>query len=244
MPVSSFGALLAQAAAARGPDPIIEFGDERVSLAQLDLRANQSARGLMRLGAGAGARIAIMLPDSPEFLYALFGAQRLGACAVPVPADARGEALAALLAAADARALVTHNDLHKYFRRVAKQVPALKRVAVSLRDASPVMKIFPGVDIMQDWFDLLSSDPPAVPVPKKTAPAVAFVDQPGEAPAAIAYGAGFRKVAAAAKLTLIAGDRIQPARPFSSRHFLTVTLPAALLAGAIISVPASEKTGE
>ena len=244
MPVSTYSSLLAQQAAVRGEDLIIELDGERISLAQLDRRANQSARGLMRLGAVAGSRIAIMLPDSPEFLYAFFGSQRLGTCAVPIPADAQGDSLAALLAAADSSVLIIHNDLHKVFRRVAKQVPVVKRVAVSLRDASPVMKIFPGVDIMQDWFDQLPADPPVVPAPKKTVPAVVFFTAGEGGSGEVTYGAGLGNVEAAAKMILGRGDRIRPGRPFSDRHFFEITLPAVLLAGAVISIPAPEQPAE
>lgn len=236
MPVGSYSELLARQAVARGQDPVFEFGDETVNLFRLDRRANRAARGLKRLGVVPGSRLALMLPDSPEFVYALFGALRIGAAVVPIPAAARGEVLAELLARAQAPVLVTHNDLYKSFRRVAKQAPAIKRVAVSLRDASPVLKIFPGVDIMQDWFEMLSPDPLDTGG-KKLSPSLVFLtDENGVE--IVSGTAGLKKLEAAARAVLSAGDRIQPGGPFSGRHFLTATLPAALLAGAVISLPA------
>jgi long-chain acyl-CoA synthetase len=54
----------------------------RVTYRDLDRAANRFANGLERLGIQKGDRVALMLPNSPQFLIAYFGALKLGAVVV------------------------------------------------------------------------------------------------------------------------------------------------------------------
>ncbi len=60
------------------------FQDQRVSYGRMAARINQAARGLAARGVGRGDFVAIMQGNSPEFLYAWFGLNSLGAVAVPI----------------------------------------------------------------------------------------------------------------------------------------------------------------
>jgi carnitine-CoA ligase len=64
------------------------------------------ARGYRDAGLHAGDRVAVMLPNCPEFLYAHFGAIAAGLAPVPVNTAQRGETLAFLLRDSDARGIV------------------------------------------------------------------------------------------------------------------------------------------
>src|SRR5215813_9106056 len=56
----------------------------RLSYAELDRRANQSARALAALGVEPGDRLAISLPNDLDIVTAFHGAMRLGAIWVGV----------------------------------------------------------------------------------------------------------------------------------------------------------------
>ncbi|HSP77511.1 MAG TPA: AMP-binding protein, partial [Myxococcaceae bacterium] len=77
----------ALAAAARGPLGLVFVdGAEReteLPWAEVYRRARRTAAGLQRLGLGLGERVALLLPTSPGFMDAFFGALLAGA--VPVP---------------------------------------------------------------------------------------------------------------------------------------------------------------
>ncbi len=68
----------------RGAQIAIECGDQRVSYRGLLENTNRFGNVLRRLGVDREQRVLLALPDSPEFLYCLFGTIKIGAVAVPV----------------------------------------------------------------------------------------------------------------------------------------------------------------
>jgi benzoate-CoA ligase len=67
----------------RGGKVAIECAGEKVTYQQLLERTNRVGNALLHLGVRPEERVVILLPDSPEFLYAFFGAIKIGAVAVP-----------------------------------------------------------------------------------------------------------------------------------------------------------------
>ncbi|MFQ5664281.1 MAG: benzoate-CoA ligase family protein [Terriglobia bacterium] len=55
-----------------------------VTYAELAERANRVGAAWRELGVGAGERVLLVLPDSPEFIACFFGTVKIGAVAVPV----------------------------------------------------------------------------------------------------------------------------------------------------------------
>ena len=79
---TGLGALLPEAAA-RWPDRVaVAQGDRTLTYRELDEQAQSFARGLVAFGLEPGEKALLQIPNSPEFLIALFGA--LGAGVVPV----------------------------------------------------------------------------------------------------------------------------------------------------------------
>ena len=62
----------------------VECGDAQVSYRELFEQVNRVGNVLRHLGVRIEERVAILLPDSPEFLCAFFGAIKIGAVAVPL----------------------------------------------------------------------------------------------------------------------------------------------------------------
>ena len=76
---------LFEAAAARTPEKIaLAFGDERVTYAELNRRANHLAHYLQTYGAGAETRIGIYIERSVEMIVAVLGVLKAGATYVPL----------------------------------------------------------------------------------------------------------------------------------------------------------------
>ena len=71
--------------AAEDPDrEFLIFNDRRLTYAQVDARATSLAAALHALGIEAGDRIALDLPNWPEFVISVFAAAKLGAVVVPL----------------------------------------------------------------------------------------------------------------------------------------------------------------
>lgn len=80
--------------AERRPDaPFLLHRDECFSYADMELMSTRLAHGLKRWGVEPGARVALMLENSPEYVVSLFALNKLKALSVPINIAARGELL-------------------------------------------------------------------------------------------------------------------------------------------------------
>ncbi len=100
--------LLSKAVTAHPRKAAIVQGARRVRYDELDALVGQAAGGLRQLGIGTGDCVAIVLPNCPEFVAALFACARLRAVMVPLNPQYTREEL--LRFAADARAKVVIAD--------------------------------------------------------------------------------------------------------------------------------------
>ncbi len=81
--MNSLSHALAQSAG-RVPDrPAIVFGDTTIPYAQLAGLVDRLAAGLQNLGVEAGDRVALVMPNCPQFAMVYFATVRLGAVVVP-----------------------------------------------------------------------------------------------------------------------------------------------------------------
>jgi long-chain acyl-CoA synthetase len=93
--------------AGRFPDrPAFVFRDRRVAYADLYAQVRRLGALLAGNGVRRGQRVAVMLPNVPEFAVAYFGVQAAGATVVPLNPLLKAEELAYILADAEVAALV------------------------------------------------------------------------------------------------------------------------------------------
>lgn len=95
----------------RGSNVAIEGGGEQISYQQLLERTNRVGNALQQLGVRMEERVAILLPDIPEFLYSFFAAIKIGSVAVPLNTYLRAEDYEYLLNDTRARVLLAHHSL-------------------------------------------------------------------------------------------------------------------------------------
>ena len=67
-----------------GAKTLIALGDQRISYAEASQRSARLARGLLAEGAGKGTRIAILMPNGPDWVVAWLAVARIGAARAPV----------------------------------------------------------------------------------------------------------------------------------------------------------------
>ena len=97
---------LAAHAAARPAHPAIVCGARRMTYGEFDGLVNRVAHALAARGVQAGGRVALLLPNGPEFLAVTHAAGKLGALAVPINHRWRRDEIAYLLADAAPAALI------------------------------------------------------------------------------------------------------------------------------------------
>lgn len=90
----------------RGGRVAIECGDERVTYQELLENTNRAGNALLELGVRPEERVLLVLLDTPEFLYAFFGAIKIGAVAVPVNTQAKPQDYEYMLNDSRARAVI------------------------------------------------------------------------------------------------------------------------------------------
>lgn len=71
--------LLEQTAAKSLGDPALLYFGAKISYGQLQVHVNRLAAGLQTLGVKTGDRVALLLPNCPQFVISYFGAMRAGA---------------------------------------------------------------------------------------------------------------------------------------------------------------------
>ncbi|MFI1398432.1 amino acid adenylation domain-containing protein [Streptomyces sp. NPDC020681] len=76
--------LYAAKAAQQPAHPALVFGEQTISYAELDTRANRLAHELIAHGTGPGDLVALLLPRSPEMVIALLAVLKAGAAYLPV----------------------------------------------------------------------------------------------------------------------------------------------------------------
>jgi len=124
----NLAALADEQAACFGGRVLALVDGEPVTYAELAERAGRIASGLRELGVGRGDRVAIMMANRPEFLYAWFGILKLGAIEVPIHNAARGPGIAHILETTGARALVVEEDFVPHVEDYVGALPDLEHV--------------------------------------------------------------------------------------------------------------------
>lgn len=105
----------------KGGKIAVECGDQQVSYRELSETVNRVGNGLRDLGVRMEERVAILLPDSPEFLCAFFGAIKIGAVAVPLNTYLQSPDYEFFLNDTRARVLVVHAALLPLVNSISKE---------------------------------------------------------------------------------------------------------------------------
>ena len=129
--------LLDDAAGAFPSGVAISYAGRTITYRELVSDVDRFAGSLRRLGVQAGDRVAIVLPNCPQFVVALFAAARIGAVAVPCNPLATAAELRDQLAMVDPAALVCLDRSVATLAEASPGVPEDRIVVASLLDYYP-----------------------------------------------------------------------------------------------------------
>ncbi len=125
---TTLGDLLLRTAERRPDHDALVFPHARHSYRDIAQRAVHAARGLAALGVERGDRVGLLMPNCPDFVFAFFGAQMLGAVVVPINTRFRVRELSYLVENADLVTVATCDivDEHvDYVQRLKESLPGL-----------------------------------------------------------------------------------------------------------------------
>jgi acyl-CoA synthetase (AMP-forming)/AMP-acid ligase II len=110
-----------------GTRELIVTHDRRMTYAEAETRSARMACGLLAEGVGKGARVALLMPNGPDWIVTWLAITRIGAIAVPLNTFFRFRELEWILHHADVQHLIAVSAFlsHDYRERLEEVAPAL-----------------------------------------------------------------------------------------------------------------------
>jgi len=230
-PFETLDQLVAAFAARGGRAAVVALrsdGVDELSYARLADSVGRTARGLRARGIGRGDRVALWGPNSPDWITAYFGIVCAGAAAVPIDHQSAAESVAAALAHAAPRLIVTTRGHERELQRLEGHAPACL--------------LFDGTD--KDSFAALRDAPASTELPRVATSDLASLlftsgttGTPKAVPLTHANLAANTSELLAAEL-IGAHDRVLLPLPLHHTYPFTVGLLMTLATGATLILPA------
>ena len=147
IPRAPVQSLLAEATQRYPHSTALNFQGKKISFKQLSELSNQFANGLLSLGLQKGSRVAIILPNLPQFVFCFWGALKAGLIVVPCNPLYRERELEFQLKDSGAKAVILLNNIYRsndFFSEFEKARPKLSDIkhvfTTSLTDFLPPIK--------------------------------------------------------------------------------------------------------
>ena len=107
------------------------FEGKKYSYGEMDENSNKVANALKNLGITKGDRVAMMLPNIPEFVFSFLGILKLGAVAVPFNSMYKGREITHILNDSGARAIICLSNFANLINEVRDDAPSLEHVILT-----------------------------------------------------------------------------------------------------------------
>jgi len=106
----------------------VVYEGKAINFEELNKTVNRLANGLKSLGIEKGDRVAIMLPNIPEFVTTFLACQKLGSVAVPFNTMYKGGEIFYILKDCGAKAIVTLKNIVPLINEIKPDLPNLKYI--------------------------------------------------------------------------------------------------------------------
>jgi long-chain acyl-CoA synthetase len=111
VPRMSLHQMLSDAARRHGSRPCIAYQGRTLTYAEVDESSSRFAAGLVKLGLKKGDRVAVFLPNIPQFVISYFGILRAGGIVVPCSPLYKERELEAQIRDSGAKLVIAANDV-------------------------------------------------------------------------------------------------------------------------------------
>lgn len=125
---------------------VFQFRDHAITYEQLNQQINRVANGFIALGIKSGDKVALMLPNCPQFLISWFGLNRIGAVSVPINVALKGAGLAYQIDQADCVALVASDSYLPALDAIAERLLKLRHTIMVASGQTAVLSSWPGAE--------------------------------------------------------------------------------------------------
>ena len=121
----------------RPQHPAFLFKGRPFTLAELERTSDAFAAALASLGVKRGDRVAVMLPNCPQFFIAEFATWKLGAIFAPLNPIYTEDELAGPLTTIDASVVVTLSSFYERLKKVQSHTPVKRIVTTNIKEWFP-----------------------------------------------------------------------------------------------------------
>jgi len=128
---------LADAARDSPNDPAVQFKGATLSFADLERLSDACASAFVALGIKRGERIALLLPNCPQFLIAQYGAWKIGAIVAPLNPIYTESELEGPLREQGVETIVTLTRFYQRIKSIQKRTPLRRIIASNIKDYFP-----------------------------------------------------------------------------------------------------------
>jgi long-chain acyl-CoA synthetase len=158
----SLGMMLEEVSTACPGNASLIYKNRTITYKELNQAVTSFAGILSTLGINKGDKVALMLPNIPEFVISYFAVVRLGAVAVTLNILSTPYELKYLLSNSDSKVFITTSSQEKKFEAIKKDIPLCRHIV--LTDGPDGEKFFQNAD-KREPFDLevptIDGDDPA-----------------------------------------------------------------------------------
>jgi carnitine-CoA ligase len=123
------GNVLDKTAREHRADTLLKFRDGDLTYGEVDEMVNRVAQGLLER-VSPGEHVAVMLPNGPDIVHVILALARIGAIAIPVNTEYRGEILRHVLHNSDAKILVIDTLYLERIPPLVSRLPQLEQVVL------------------------------------------------------------------------------------------------------------------
>ena len=138
-----------------GDRTFLYFKDDKFSYRDLDEASSRVASGLQKIGVSKGDKVAIMMPNCPEFIFLWFGICKLGAVEVPINLAHKGDVLTYMMDQSDSSLLVVHQDYLDRVEAIQEDIPKIRQVVLFDGQAGSTARLSKPVVA---WPDVVDND--------------------------------------------------------------------------------------
>ena len=122
------------------PDaPLLLFKGRAVSYREIDRDSDTFAVALAAMGVGRGDRVAVMLPNCPQFFVAELAAWKLGASIAPLNPIYTEEELVGPLTTIDATVILVLTPFYERLKNIQARTPTTRVITTSIKEYFPTL---------------------------------------------------------------------------------------------------------
>jgi long-chain acyl-CoA synthetase len=132
--------VVAESASQRPNHPALLFQGSAISYRELEALSTAFADALLGLGVKPGDRVALLLPNSPQMIVALFGAWKAGGIVVPLNPLYTERELEHALCEAGAKTVVVLTPFYNKVKAIQPRTPVSNVIATNIKEFLPWVK--------------------------------------------------------------------------------------------------------